>query len=974
MSCCQCLKIQITSSVTGMPAHFLNGSKLYLDIPENIALELSKSLSRLSDLEKIEDEAAIEFDIPYSPKNEIIGRLVRNHNLISNDYSALPVLVQEGSVVHHSFTELLFTGSSDTSKTFSVKLQRGSSHWIRGAREKYLNTIDFGTYEFTQANLEDTWTNNDEYIDGDQGVYFPLCHYGGWIAESTILVEDFRPWFHALSVLQKGFCEIGWSFRSPWLETSPGRRLGVYILREDYGFDADSLDNRQFLASAPVFDNNGVIIFQTEDYDPSNSYNPSTGEYTGSMEGSFTAVLEIEASSDGGQDSIPATLLIQIVKRESDGTITEIAGEIKNPPISSRTYNVTITGNTSITYGEAVYILITLTGDGSYTVNGGYFTNNPIRVLPQKGDILELNDYVHPDYTLHDILSGFAHAGNCKFKTDWVLREIWMYTPYDSEWYGDLVDGFYLTTPEDVTELIEVESEETTAERTSQLRYITLQFKGSTDAYIELNELEAANPLYSRDIDLGEGFIEETETSENPFFEPTANAIIDKFPAISPEVTTYNIDIPHLWDNDQGEVSYKIKPRMLYFFGYVYQIYDDDGGGGTTRKYRLENGSTELVPYAGQHFNSKWATSGLDPGTAIENDYAVYGTDNSDFYNLGYARELLTRKFAGRSSIRFDMSAQRYQQTDFRKLYLAYYNGRTFYFRQEDISTYRTCAAESAIVVIRPEPFIGDICPDLITVDPSTCQNRPRIDVTVNVSGDYISADADDSGIDSPIATDDWEYSTDDGANWSTYTPTNQISGFESVIFRREVSFSDGCPTKIVTRTGSFATACENSPGISLSYDDGTNTITATGTGSFNSSIDSDDWEVDIDGGGYSSYTEGDPVTGFDTITFRRTVVYTNSCPTDVITATYTVAGTPCDNDVSIVFTEVLPGSCAYSLSITGNSSTASFVTFQVSEDGGTTWRTDAGIAIRKTSNTVVRAFVYYSDGCPASVVQSECP
>jgi len=115
-------------------------------------------------------------------------------------------------------------------------------------------------------------------------------------------------------------------------------------------------------------------------------------------------------------------------------------------------------------------------------------------------------------------------------------------------------------------------------------------------------------------------------------------------------------------------------------------------------------------------------------------------------------------------------------------------------------------------------------------------------------------------------------------------------------------------------------------------------------------------------------------VTGFDTVTYRRTVVYTNSCPTDVITATYTVAGPPCDNDVSIVFTEVLPGSCAYSLSITGNGSIASFVTFQVSEDGGTTWRTDAGIAIRKTSNTVVRAFVYYSDGCPASVVQSECP
>lgn len=972
MSCCQCLKIQILDSITGMPDHFKQGGKVYLDLPENFSLELSKTIQRLSILDSIEDEAAIEFSAPYTPKNEIIGRFVRNHNIVGNQFPPLNVLVQEGSITHHSFSELVFVGSSDPGSSFSAKIQRSTGHWLRAAKEKYLNDIDLGVFEFTQANIEDNWENDFSYIDGDQGVYFPIVHYGGWISESTILVEDLRPWFHLLSVLQKGFCEIGWSFRCPVLESDTGRKLGVYILREDIGFDQTTLDNRRFLASGVPDDNGGKIIFTTEDYDYSNSYSTGTGEYTGTMEGDFIASIQIEASSDGGQTSVPAQVEIAIVKRETDGTITTIASTTRNPPTSSRTYNIELIGRTSIAYGEAVYIQVSIVGDGTYQVTGGYFTNAPIKVIPQKGDILELNTFVHPDYTLYDLLTGAAHFANAKFKTDWVNKTLWMYTPYDDEWYGDLIDGFYQNTAEDVSDLIGVNSEEITLERTGQARYVQLQFKDSGDAYIEKMELEASTPLYSREADLGTGFIEDTQNLTNPFFEPTANAIINKFPAITPELTTYNIDIPHLWDNQNGEISYKIAPRICLFFGYVYQIYDEDGSE-TTRKYRFENGTMEQVPYTFQSANSKYADAALDPPIEIEHDYAVYGTDDNDFYELAYKRELLTKKYANSSAFRIRVNPQRYRRTDFSGLYSAYYNGRTFYFRQREISAYKTCGADDALVVVVPEPFVGDVCADTISVDPDTCQNRPRIDVTVNVTGNYISAEADNSGIDSAINTDDWEYSTNSGASFSAYTTGDQITASE-VIFRREVSFSDGCPTKIVTRTGSFETACDNNPGIDLSYDDGTNTISAAGSGSFNSSIDTDTWEVSIDGASFVSYTEGADVSGFETVTFRRTVTFTNSCDDQVVTATYTVQGGTCENDVSIVFTEVVPGSCTYSLSITGNDSGIAAVSFYVSEDGGTFFRSDPGIAVHRGSNTVVRAIVYYSDSCPTSIIEQNCP
>lgn len=970
MSCCNCLKIQILSPVTGMPERFLQSGRLYLDLTAENTLQFAKSLQELSDLDTINVEGAIEFDIPYTPKNDIIARFVRRETYIGNTYDPLRIIVSEGSVQHLFFTEIQFTGASDASATYSAKIQGGDGHWLTFASKKQLNTVELGTFEFTSVNLLSNWINDNSYQDGDQGVYFPLVHYGGWFEANNIVVEDFRPWFHVLSVLQKAFCEGGWLFRCPFLETEAGRKAIVYILSKALGTEPDNLTYRKFSASLEL---PGVIapkiIFFTEEFDNSNSYNPLTGEYSGAMEGIFTTIVEVRQETE---DPSSPLVTIQIVIEDPDGTIT-IAKELQQPIFTGETvvFSV-ITDVISLAPGSKLYVYKVDVGTGISRVLSGQFYNTPTRTIFQDGDILNLKDQIDSEALLLDLLKGAAHLCNGRFKTDFVQKTLYLYSPYDVEWYSEGVNGFFEDEIEDITDLIVPGSKQTQIDKNSYSRFVRLRFKAAGDSYIKDQKAEDREPLFSKYVDLGDGNTEKVQELTNPFFEPTLNGIITKFSAIPPELVTRNVDIPHLWDNENGEKSYDIAPRILLAFGYVTQIWDD-GTPETSRKWKFEGGITDDLPYAFQFPNVPYDDGGTTTDIA---DRWVYGEDDTkDFYTLGYSRTLQRIQSSARVAFTMLTTARRFSRESFQKRYLIYYDGRTTLYRLIDMTGYSTCDSGLIQAVFEPVLFVGDECADAISVDPDTCNNRPRIDVTINVSGNSISADVDDSGITSPIDTDDWEYSINGGASWSAYTPPTPIIGEASVIFRRTVTFTDGCPTKVVTRTADFNTFCNNNPTITLNYTAGTNTIVATGGGTFNSTIDADDWEYSIDGGAYTAYTEGGPVTGFETITFRRTVQYTNACEDSIVFASYTVGGAICANEPEIVFTEVMPGTCVYTLSIGGtlDSSIAATI-FQISDNGGTTWRAHNGGPIRRMGDTIVRAIIYYADDCPLSTIQQACP
>lgn len=969
MSCCNCLKIQVLSPVTGMPDRFLQSGRLYLDLTAENTLQFAKSLQELSDLDTINVEGAIEFDIPYTPKNDIIARFVRRETYLGNTYDPLRIIVSEGSVQHLFFTEIQFTGASDASATYSAKVQGGDGHWLTFAAKKQLNTVELGTFEFTSVNLLSNWINDNSYQDGDQGVYFPLVHYGGWFEANNIVVEDFRPWFHLLSVLQKALCEGGWAFRCPFLETDAGRKAIIYILSKSLGTNPDDLEYRKFSANTTTADSSPIIVFENEEFDNSNSYNPITGIYSGAMEGTFTCVVSVRMNfADTGNELVT----IEIIREDADGSITVLGGqELFLATGDTATFSITSI-STALIPGSSVYVLKTTVADSDAEVYAGQFYNSPTRAIYQDGDILDLKDQIDSEALLLDLLKGTAHLCNGRFKTDFVQKTLYLYCPYDVEWYGEGVNGFFEDEIEDITDLIIPGSKQKQIDKNSYSRFVRLRFKAAGDSYIKDLKAEDREPLFSKYVDLGDGNNEKVQELTNPFFEPTLNGIITKFSAIAPELVTRNVDIPHLWDNENGEKSYNIAPRILLAFGYVVQVWDD-GTPEVSRKWKFEGGIADDLPYAFQFPNVPY----IDGVTTTDiADRWVYGEDDTkDFYTLGYSRTLQRIQSSARVAFTMLTTARRFSRESFQKRYLIYYDGRTTLYRLIDMTGYSTCDSGLIQAVFQPVPYVGDECADTISVDPDTCNNRPRIDVTILASGNSTTAEADDSGITSPIDTDDWEYSINGGASWLSYTPPTTIFGQPSIIFRRTVTFTDGCPTKVVTRTADFETACDNNPTISLSYTVGTNTIVATGGGTFNSEINIDTWEYSIDGGAFVSYTEGDPVTGFETITFRRTVEYKNACEDSIVFASYTVGGTICDNNPEIIFTEVMPGTCVYTLSIGGtlDSSIAATI-FQISDNAGATWRAHNGGPVRRMGDTIVKAIIYYADDCPLSTIEQECP
>lgn len=970
MSCCgNCLKIQILSTVPNMPSNHLVDGKLYLDLHEEFHLEFSKKLEELSEIDQIADEAILNTSVKYTPINNIIGEPLRNHNLIGNSNPIIQVLIQEGNIIHQ-FKEIEFVGADDRSREYNIRIKRGSEHWARTANRTYLKEIPWGSFNFTQANVINNWSASYRYTDGDLGVYFPLVNYGGWFDPDSVVLEDFRPWFHALSGLQKGMCALGWSFRCPWLETDEGRQVITYISDNSYAVNRDELTLKEF--SATITPNtvlpgalSQLIIFDTEIFDNGNNYDPTTGEFQ--EKGVYDITVRVKVVINVPFLSEPNPLHLELWKRTSGGigqnvgkVQSEAVGENEIVEIELKLERATLLD------GEFFYVVIT----GAFTeleVIEGVYYNRAERFVYSDGDIINLADVVG-NYTFLQYFKGCQHMCDGKLVTDHINKTVWLYTPYDTEWYETQINGFYLDTIDDITALIEQDSEQTLIERRDELRFVRLQFKNSKDRYISKLDLPEDEPLYHKLVDRGTAYKEGTTLLKNPFFEPTANDFLDRFPTIAPVLTNSPIDIPVVWDNDKGEISYDVGPRVLITIGDIAQR--DDGPLNQVRNWRFEGSLRQALPYAFQVPNSK-KNDGFSAVAITER--LVYGEDPNDLYNLAYKRSLLGSIYSVKSGFLAKWNSERYKNTDFRGLYKIYYNGRTFLGRLLEVNNKLSCSNESSNIIVKPEPFIGDVCSDTISIPDDGCNNQPRINGNANPATDEISATADNTGINSTIDTDTWEYSLDDGVNWTPYTPGNTISGQSNVLFRRTVTFTDSCPDKVVTRLVEFSTSCNNNPTIEITYDESSNTISATGGGTFNSSIDTDTWDVSVDGGSYSSYTPGTDITGFMEVRFRRITTFTNSCPDIMATNSFTVTGDQCNNQPIIEFTEISP--CVYDLSLAGSTTSDVYVTnFYISKDGGTSFKAWDNRPITGDPNTVVRAMVYYCDSCQASCIETTCP
>jgi len=985
MSCCDCLKIQVLDDVENVAASMLVGGKLFVDITKQDALEFSRKLSQLADVSNnIQDEASLSINLPYTDKNLAIASFVRDHGQTGVQFEPLAIIVQESGTVHH-LNYLQFLGANDETQTFEARVERGQGHWLHDANRLLLKDLTFEPFTLTFENLLNNW-ETEAYFESsidNLGYYWPLVNYGGWLAKNAVLPEDFRPWFHLYALLEKGFCEIGWKFQSPFYDTTFGRKLICYLLSENLLEVPEILALRKFKATVEnsnlTVTGSGlarIIIFDTVEYDPAGNYSTTTGAFAAT--GIFTFATSLELTHDG-----PAgPLIVTLEKRSADGTLEELDQYLVDTSATQfeQTHIVNLEAeDVQMAAGDRVHVsMLALTP----MVMTGYFTGFAQKAYLEAGQVIDNPAIlISQELTLLDLYKAAKHICAGKTETLWPQRQIWLYAPNTADVFVDPDrQGYYTSDVVDISELIVERSEIVQLERENKKRYLVLQWADSNDVHVKKKEDAQTFPLFSKVVDRGSKYEEGYEYSKNPLFQATVNKELVKFPVVPPEIVANNeVQIPHCSDNDQDNISYKIGFRILHAHGYYFQ----ETAAGDISRWRIETGGgnstgMDKLPYAYMHpgevlINSTFFGTPFAPIPRV-----IYGDEeDNDFYSIAYRQELIDRLYSVRSSFKAQLTAYLYQTLSFRDLYKVYYDGRTFLAHLLEINAQRTCSDEPAEIVLRPVIWGGDLCveKDLVKYRPETCPNFPEIDIDIDVSADTITATANDAAIGDDILTDVWEYSTDGGENWSSYTPGTPIAAQGEVIFRRTVNFDAdaGQCEKSITRKAVFEAVCSNKAGIELVYDDSKNAIVANAQDELNSTIDSDTWTVSIDDGPAQAYTEGDTVNGFTTVLFTRTVSFTNSCEDITVTAGRTVEGDQCNNTPALTLTEVAP--CVFEPSISGTtSSTVCTTIFEVSNDAGSTWFPWDTYPIKGEPDKKVRASVYFCDNCPPLYLEQDCP
>lgn len=936
-------RVEVVDSIQA-PTHLKSGSRVFLDLGE-FGVNMSKAASKLTE-GKVIDEVITGGAVPFSQLNDIVFYKYSNNNLIDNQRTPLTVNVfLDGATINAA--ELWILNVNDESQVYEVEIRRGAAHWLQGADDKFLNSINFGTFEYTQPNVIANWANN-EYTNGTTGVYFPVCDYGQFYAEvpfSTqqyVHIEDLRPWFHALYVLQKGFCEIGWNFECPALETSFGRTLITYILKENFGRGEARRNTRLFKARTDgIVVVQGIVQLNIEDFDNGNyfdgQYFNGPGLHNFFYQGVATVVnptasainAEIGFIFDeaGNQQLIP--VIVQSIPAGSTVNIN-INISLSSIPI----FDVWRIG---------VYMLAT----GGTISTEGVFYNEVIEAALEDGDTIILKDEIHPDYTLLDFTKGIQHLLKGRFVTDWVNKTVTLYTPYDVDFYGDSITGFYQDTVEVLTPRILEETRQQAIKESRRKRYYEIGFSDSKDNYIDSLDLDDDIPIFGKRIDFGSDYAAGTKKDENPFFEPTYNKSKELFAASKDE-----LDLPALWDNNENERSAEIGPRILIAYGYEPQM-----DGVTEKDWNFEGTEQQDFPYAFQVANAEVLSGAITQELTYRDD---------GIYQYTWKKDLFTNEYSAELKLKLLTNIHEYKAENFRNRKEIYYKGRTFLARADEVTDFDS---EQATYLFLPIPTISDEC----NIGSSTvCVNNPAITVTPDLANDRVKAVGDDTDVASAIDTSTFEYTIDGGSNWLPYTPDTWITGEPNVIFRRILTFTDTCPDAYVSANYNIGSECNNEAAIELTYDGGTNTIEANGTENFNSPVSSDTWEVNEDGGGYIGYTEGASVSGFTTITFRRTIVFTNSCPDVVITSTYTVPDgeAQCNNAPTIEISAY--GECVNDIAIGGTTSSTIFMSIiQISRDGGTTYFDWDRQPFECDPNIIIKAVVKYTDACPETQLQT---
>jgi hypothetical protein len=1007
MSCCNGLLIQVKEVPAGVPTWMMPEGKLYLDLNSESGIALGKSLGELTDVNQIADEAAVGLVVPMTKKNRLILDSSINPNAKVEETKIPIAIFQGGSVI--PFDQLVVVSSSDEDKSIQCELYRGEDHWISKASSlfvKDINDLNDVYWPDSPFDIQQHWIDAVPYVDDDLGyVLAPVDYSGGvddegntgWMKKGRMIPEDLRPWVSDVYLLEKGFCSIGWGFYSAFhAETDYANHLYSYLLGESYGEDPQLLASYQIFCQltpdVQYFEGLSGVVFDaiTEDgfgaltvgqEDNLNDPNSQVTKFRGIGVFDFNAEVIIDTPAIGAV----SWAQLQFVKKDeltgerkvhegekiyfefsgTPGGGIGIPGDIK---VSASWENVNVAYDDSIYVQLETHITFNFVAGSEIIqdlfMKGGSFTNTPRRALPVRGYQTNLSNVVDPKLNFLDFFKACIFDFDGKIVTDYTNRRVVVYPPESVKIYNnEAITGFYQTTNIPLEDVV-CDSLTVTNAETSAARYALIKFKDSNDPSVEAEPTPNNVPLFARLIDRGEGFKEETQEYTNPLIEPTTTGAV-KMPF--DEVETSSIILPRLWDNDEGRTSFDVGFRKLYFWESQPQ-YINALGGQQPAKLRLMNQVISSLPYGFQ------IPKAFKVGLVLPSERYCYGAENDDiddFYFFFWRFRSLFRDFKS-FLFKFQHSLLDYKAIDFRKWYTVNYDDHPYVGRIKGVTNFDLCTGLQEVEFFPSTAFID--CPS--REDVLDCPNNPGISIIVDEGDCCIRGRADDTGIVSPIGSDEWSV-TLDGLIWSPYTPNTPICDEQIIIFRRYTTFTDGCPPKARSKQWTKDEICANLASIVIEYDEPSGEVSATGTRDFQSVPDGDTWQYSIDGLPWVPYTEGDGIVvpPGSTICFNWIIPFENCCPNLDLTECFSVPtdGQCSNNTLNLLLVD--QGSCLYVPELTGSTSSIIGATvFEISKDDGTTWTPWNGGLIEPSEFLKVRAMVFFCDDCPPLCLEVDCP
>ena len=566
------------------------GNKQDLDILQEGGLNVDISAIESTDIGSLYGVTSQEFMLPGSDKNnQFFGNMydlgadpsvALNHTI----YATVLINGQEGFAGRMYINDILKDDKGYV--MYKAVVLNEVVDFKQRIQSLALSDLDFSDLDHTYnyANITSSWDGS--LLNGD--VVYPLADYGGTNTSTTIAYgapgdatfnnrntpisfQDFKPAVRVKKIFDAIFDEVNYNYSSSFLDSDYFQKLFILATpSETRGFPGANPTVQKFRGiftlaqSQTVTDGStDLIIFPSEKYDNSNSYDTGTGIYTvpTNDDYEFAVGVELEWAAGPGSGNVHRAILDLRINGTSvdqkyifsngttgNGSLVYFANNLTaGDTVEVYITNQTLSGGISgpVIAGSSMDVVNT-----SGTTNNSYFDGHSFATLTSTGTA-QINKMFGEDLTVVDFLKGIIEKFNLIMEPKQDEQNTIIIEPFN-DWVnsGQIVDW-----SDKVDHSVRKSIRGTMVDQE-----FAVNFKDSEDAdflntYTQDNYKKTfGEALYISDSDLTDG------TKEiGGFFAPTPITSIDG------ATQTY---IPMLYSvNNDEKVPIAFKPRLLHYNG-----------------------------------------------------------------------------------------------------------------------------------------------------------------------------------------------------------------------------------------------------------------------------------------------------------------------------------------------------------------------------------------------------------------------